>query len=160
MRFKKRLIAAFIAMALSAGAQAFEFSNAYIIGDSLSDGGQYGSRFTTNPGLTPQEYLAQIYGFTLTPSSRGGNDYAYGGARISTQGAYNPQATPITGQVSALIQANGGSLDPNALYLVQGGPNEIFYQVGLVTAGGQSQAAAQAAVGQAATDFLGQIVRL
>ncbi|MEO8133657.1 MAG: autotransporter domain-containing protein [Betaproteobacteria bacterium] len=160
MHFQKRLLATAIAFGLSSAAQAFEFTNAYILGDSLSDAGQYGARFTTNPGLTASEYLAIRYGFTLKPSTQGGTDYAFGGARVTTQGTYNPQATPVGGQVTALITASGGTLDSGALYILQGGPNDIFYHVGLVGAGAESSAAAQAAVGVAATDFLANIVRL
>lgn len=160
MPFSKRLLATAVAMGLCSGAQAFEFSNAYILGDSLSDAGQYGARFTTNPGLTASEYLAQRYGFTLKPSTQGGTDYAYGGARVTSQGAYNPQATPVAGQVTALLAANGGQLDSGALYIIQGGPNDIFYHTGLVVAGGESSTAAQTAIGVAATDFLGQIARM
>lgn len=160
MQFSKKLLATVIAAGLCTGAQAFQFTNAYVVGDSLSDGGQYGARFTTNPGLTGPEYLAQRYGFTLKPSTQGGNNYAFGGARVTSQGAYNPQATPIAGQVTAIIAANGGHLDSGALYLMQGGPNDIFYHVGLVSAGLETSAAAQAAIGVAATDFLGQIARL
>ena len=160
MHFPKRMLAAAIAMGLCTGAQAFEFTNAYILGDSLSDAGQYGARFTTNPGLTASEYLAQRFGFTLKPSTQGGTDYAYGGARVTSQGSYNPQATPVAGQVTAVIAANGGRLDPGALYIIQGGPNDIFYHAGLAGAGAETSAAAQAAVGTAATDFLGQLVRL
>jgi hypothetical protein len=68
MIFRKRLVSSAIAMGLCASAHAFEFTNVYILGDSLSDAGQYGSRFTTNPGLTAPEYLAQRYGFTVRPS--------------------------------------------------------------------------------------------
>jgi outer membrane lipase/esterase len=160
MQFQKRLLATAIVMGLCSGAQAFEFTNAYILGDSLSDAGQYGARFTTNPGLTASEYLAQRYGFTLKPSTQGGNDYAYGGARVTTQGTYNPQATPVAGQVTALIAANGGHLDSGALYIIQGGPNDIFYHAGLAGAGLESSTAAQTAVGVAATDFLGQIAKM
>ena len=160
MQFRKRLLATALAMGLGASAQAFEFTNAYILGDSLSDAGQYGARFTTNPGLTASEYLAQRFGFTLKPSTQGGTDYAFGGARVTSQGAYNPQATPIAGQVTAVISANGGKLDPGALYIIQGGPNDIFYHVGLVGAGAETSGAAQAAIGTAATDFLGQLARL
>jgi outer membrane lipase/esterase len=160
MLFQKRLLVTAIALGLCSGAQAFEFTNAYILGDSLSDGGQYGARFTTNPGLTGPEYLAQRYGFTLKPSTQGGNDYAFGGARVTSQGSYNPQATPVAGQVTAMIAANGGHLDAGALYMIQGGPNDIFYHVGLVGAGLESSTAAQTAIGVAATDFLGQIARM
>ena len=37
MRFQKRLIASAIAACLCASAQAFEFTNVFILGDSLSD---------------------------------------------------------------------------------------------------------------------------
>jgi outer membrane lipase/esterase len=160
MKFQKRLIAAALALSACASAQAFEFTNVYILGDSLSDAGQYGARFTTNPGLTASEYLAQRYGFTVKPSTQGGTDYAYGGARVTTQGTYNPQATPVAGQVTALISAAGGHLDPNALYFIQGGPNDIFFHAALAGAGAESSTAAQTAVGQAATDFLTQLARL
>src|SRR4051794_14932089 len=123
MQFQKRFLATAIALGVSSAAHSFEFTNAYILGDSLSDAGQYGARFTTNPGLTASEYLVQRYGFTLRPSTQGGNDYAFGGARVTTQGTYNPQATPVGGQVTALVNANGGHLDPGALYVLQGGPN-------------------------------------
>src|SRR5438552_3421144 len=45
MRLNRRLIAAGIAIGLCTTAQAFEFTNVYILGDSLSDAGQYGARF-------------------------------------------------------------------------------------------------------------------
>lgn len=160
MRLKKSLLAVAIAMGASATAHAFEFSNVYLLGDSLSDAGQYGSRFTTNPGLTASEYLAQRYGFTVKPSTQGGTDYAYGGARVTSQGTYNPQATPVAGQVTGVIAKGGGTLDPNALYVIQGGPNDIFYHAALVSAGAESSAAAQAAIGTAAADFLGQLTKL
>lgn len=160
MRIKKRLLVAAIAASICGSSHAFEFTNVYVFGDSLSDAGQYGSRFTTNPGFTAFEYLAQRYGFTVRPSTQGGTDYAYGGARVTSQGSYNPQATPVTGQVTSLITANGGNLDPNALYLIQGGPNDIFFHAGVVAAGGETAAAAQAAIVTAANDFLAQLVRL
>ena len=72
MRFKKSLLSAALALTVSTSVHAFEFSNVYILGDSLSDAGQYGARFTTNPGLTASEYLAQRYGFTVRPSTQGG----------------------------------------------------------------------------------------
>ena len=160
MRIKRRLLAAAIAVGLCSSAQAFQFTNVYVLGDSLSDAGQYGSRFTTNPGLTGAEYVAINYGYTIKPSTQGGTDYAFGGARVTSQGSYSPQATPVAGQVTALINASGGQLDPGALYLIQGGPNDIFFHAAVVAAGGESSGAAQAAIGTAATDYLGQIARL
>ena len=160
MRFRKTLLSAAVALTTSASVHAFEFTNVYILGDSLSDAGQYGARFTTNPGLTASEYLAQRFGFTVKPSTQGGTDYAYGGARVTSQGPYNPQATPVAGQVTSVIARGNGALDPNALYVLQGGANDIFYHAALTAAGAETGAAAQAAIGTAATDFLGQIAKL
>ena len=50
--FRPSLVAGAIALALCTGTASAQFSGTYIFGDSLSDAGQYGSRFTTNPGLT------------------------------------------------------------------------------------------------------------
>ena len=50
-RFRPTLVAGAVALAVAAGAASAQFTNAYVFGDSLSDAGQYGARFTTNPGL-------------------------------------------------------------------------------------------------------------
>lgn len=160
MRIKKHLLVAVATASLCGSTQAFEFTSVYVFGDSLSDVGQYGARFTTNPGLTSPEYLAMRYGFTVKPSTEGGTGYAYGGARVTSQGSYNPQALPVARQIAALLSASGGQLDPGALYLTQAGANDVLFHAGLVSAGTETPAAAQAAVGTAATDFLAQLVRL
>ena len=49
--FRPSLVAGAIALALCTGTASAQFSGTYIFGDSLSDAGQYGARFTTNPGL-------------------------------------------------------------------------------------------------------------
>src|SRR5262249_23730655 len=71
-----------LTLALSQAASAAQFSNVVIFGDSLSDGGQYGARFTTNPGTTAFENVARYFGYTVKPSTQGGTDYAFGGARV------------------------------------------------------------------------------
>ena len=59
-RFRPTLVAGALAFALSAGTASAQFTNAYILGDSLSDGGQYGgARFTTNPGLVTPMLVGQ-----------------------------------------------------------------------------------------------------
>ena len=50
MRSQRTSLVAAIALSLVSGAASAQFSNTYIFGDSLSDAGQYGARFTTNPG--------------------------------------------------------------------------------------------------------------
>ena len=93
-RFRPTLVAGALAFALSAGTASAQFTNTYIFGDSLSDAGQYGARFTTNPGLTAAMYVGQTYGYLTTPSSQGGTDYAYGGARVTLLPGFPP--TPPT----------------------------------------------------------------
>src|SRR5947207_15537636 len=83
-----------------------QFSNAFVFGDSLSDAGQYGSRFTTNPGLTFPMYLTERYGISVTPSFTGGTDFAQGGARVNAPAGNLPPGTPnlsVTQQVSTLL---------------------------------------------------------
>jgi outer membrane lipase/esterase len=92
-----------LALTLAQSAHAAQFSNVFAFGDSLSDAGQYGAHFTTNPGFTAIEDVGSYFGSTLKPSTQGGTDYAYGGARISTQETYSPQATPVAGQVTSLL---------------------------------------------------------
>ena len=73
-RFRPSLVAGALALALSAGTASAQYTNTYIFGDSLSDGGQYGARFTTNPGLTAAMYVGESFGLSTTPSTQGGNE--------------------------------------------------------------------------------------
>ena len=71
--FRPTLVAGALALAFCAStASAQQFTNTYIFGDSLSDAGQYGARFTTNPGLTTPMYVGQAFGLSATPSFKGG----------------------------------------------------------------------------------------
>jgi outer membrane lipase/esterase len=139
---------------LGSGAASAQFSNTFIFGDSLSDAGQYGARFTTNPGLTFPMYLAERYGLTATPSFTGGNDFAQGGARLNTPATNLPPGTPnfsITQQVNNFLAA--GPLDRNALYQIQGGANDLRALAFAAAAGQITPAQVQAGVTQAAIDL-------
>ena len=141
-------------MGLCATAQAFEFTNVYIVGDSLSDAGQYGSRFTTNPGLTTPEYRAQRYAFTMRPSTQGGTDYVRWRPRedaraVSTSGNASCGAGDRTDLGERRQPGTRTRYD-----VVQGGTNDIIVHAGLVGAGVETGAQPQVAVGTAATDFL------
>src|SRR5919197_5297256 len=152
--FRPALAAAAIAATLGSGAAHAQFSATYIFGNSLSDAGQYGARFTTNPGLTFPEYLAQRYGLTVTPSFTGGNDFAQGGARLNTPAAGLPPGTPnftITQQVTNFLAR--GSIDPNALYQLEGGANDVRALASQALTGQITQAQLQAGVVQAALDL-------
>ena len=117
------------------------YSQTIFFGDSLTDSGHFRpalvqavgpngallGRFTTNPGLVWSEYLAEYYGTGATSANQGGTNYAVGGARVgtSTSGALGPIPS-MTSQLSTYLSANGGRADPNALYTVWGGANDLF----------------------------------
>ena len=72
------------------------------------------------------DVLAGAFGFTSTASLYGGTNYAFGGARTDNQ-LYNPQFPEFKGllqQRDALLAARP-ALDPNALYVVWGGANNL-----------------------------------
>lgn len=135
----RRLAGAILAgLLFSAAAAATDFSQVVVFGDSLSDAGNLslsqGSpvqlRFTTNPGTTAAENVAAALGHTLTPSLTGGTDFAFGGAGV-VQGLAPVPTLPQ--QMAMYLGATGGTADPNALYQVWGGANDVFYLTGTST---------------------------
>jgi outer membrane lipase/esterase len=155
------LAATAVASALFAGSAGAQFSNAFVFGDSLSDAGQYGARFTTNPGLTTAMYVAARYGIVVTPSFTGGTDFAQGGARVNSPSLASPPNFPyfsVVDQVSTLLSR--GPLDSNALYYLQGGANDILQLAALAAAGSISPADVQSGTIQAALDLAAQAARL
>jgi phospholipase/lecithinase/hemolysin len=119
-----------LALATSASAQ---FSNAYYFGDSLSDTGNvyaatgftqppppyFNGRFSDGPVWV--ETLAVGLGLPSSSiaSLLGGNNFAWGGAR--TAGGSIPSLLTQVGSFTG----NPGSLDPNALYVVVAGGNDM-----------------------------------
>lgn len=150
-------LAAALALA-AAPALAQTYSQTIFFGDSLTDAGAFRpgliqvggptaalvGRFTTNPGLVWSEYLANYYGTGATPSNQGGTNYAVGGARGGVNGTSPFGPIPsVSAQVSGYLAANGGRADPNALYTVWSGANDIF----AVAAGAPAQTTIATAVG-------------
>ncbi len=162
--FTRTALATALALGVAAPATA-QFSNVYFFGDSVSDSGNYKSQlppgtgmFTTNPGPNWAQVFAQAYGFSATPSTQaGGNNYAYGGARITSLPGVlgNPlspmSAVPVATQVQQYLAK--GPADGNAIYSVQGGGNDFKYQFGLLLAGQTTPAQMQATLTQAAIDL-------
>jgi len=88
-------------------------------GDSLTDAGTYGFRFTTNPGFTWAQHVALHFGQEPLPNQHvisysqvykglpgldgpGGYNYAQGGARANSaysQVSQNPEGVPISTKV-------------------------------------------------------------
>ena len=108
-------IATMFAYAAMSAMSAQAADGVVIIGDSLSDGGYYaaigGQRFTTNPGKTAAEYIAEDLGFTTTPSNQGGSNYAQGGAKVNSDSLSTPPGfaqRPISAQVTEFLSANAG----------------------------------------------------
>ncbi|HYH18361.1 MAG TPA: autotransporter domain-containing protein [Azospirillum sp.] len=163
--FDKALSAtAAVALCCALPATAADFSSTIFFGDSLTDSGTFssvvpaGGKFTTNPGPVWAENLAAAYGTTARPAVSGGTDYAVGGARVSQlpgvpNAAPTATATPVRTQISTHLAANGGRADPNALYAVWAGANDIFSAL-------NTPATAQAAVTQAASDLVAEVARL
>ncbi|TDK27252.1 autotransporter domain-containing protein [Luteimonas aestuarii] len=140
----RALLAAALALAAApAMAQQDTFTRTVFIGDSLTDAGffrpilvqQAGpqaailGRFTTNPGLTWAEWLADYYGTNASANGNGqsGDNYAVGGARVGvdTVGALGPTPSMVT-QTTRYLAANSGRADPGALYTLWGGANDLF----------------------------------
>ena len=105
-------------------------------------------RFTTNPDMIWAEYLADFYGGNAAPVGYGvctaagcatvetglptGDNYATGGARNGVDGTSDlapglgvPVPSILT-QVETYLAATGGTADPDALYTVWGGSNDMF----------------------------------
>ncbi len=138
---KKFVFAAGIA-AVSAAAQAAPFSTLYVFGDSLVDAGNtqlailgaglpdpapassgyFQGRFTN--GLNYVDYLQRnLNGQNTVASLAGGNNFSFGGALARNNGDLIPD---LAAQVGAFFARSGGTADPNALYIVNVGGNDLF----------------------------------
>jgi phospholipase/lecithinase/hemolysin len=136
-----------------------------------------GGRFTTNPGLNFTQEVARHYGDELTPaflggfgeplSPAGGLDYAQGGSRVTLQPgldhapAGTPDAdfaeettVPVKDQVTAYLAAHK-RFNSRQLVLIEGGANDIFFQLAAAQAAGTAaaQKAAEEAITRAANDL-------
>jgi len=121
------------------------FDKIYVFGDSLSDTGNLdregiigflldlfvdlGPTGSFSDGIVWNEYLADDLGLTRpAPSYNGGTNYAYGGARTDSTGSADDLLGPtgMAAQVDEFIgDLGGGSADPDALYIVWGGGNDM-----------------------------------
>jgi phospholipase/lecithinase/hemolysin len=113
------------------------YSNLYVFGDSYCD---VGNLFLATSGALPAApyfngrfsngpiWLDHVAGFLrlpLKPSLAGGTDYAFGGAWVTA-----PQSVTgvpsVTQQVETYLVQHKGKADPNALYVLEGGGNDIL----------------------------------
>jgi outer membrane lipase/esterase len=189
MRAKKRLLPALLASlfvgfaapsALAQQSNAGPFSNVVVFGDSLSDAGYFRpflaslglppsvvatlGRYTTNPGPVWSEIISRYYGVTPAASNANGSIFAQGGARVSgTPGVGTPPGVAdrsVSTQITEFLARSGGTADPNALYAVWAGANDVFFNLGALQAGAINATQLQGNVLGAATAEIQQIGRL
>ena len=132
-----------LALVLFAGhvARAAQHYDAiYVFGDSycdvgnlyLADGGvspatppYYKGRFSNGPIWV--DHLAGTFKMTVKPSLAGGTDFAFGGAELLQNVPIGTSFIPsVITQVDLYLAATGGKADPNALYVLEGGGNDIL----------------------------------
>jgi phospholipase/lecithinase/hemolysin len=132
-----RIAAAFATFALGTFAsfsEAPRYNKLYVFGDSYSDVGNlyialneqsplpqyYPGRFSNGPIWV--DHIAGFLGLPLTPSLAGGTDYAWGGALVTGPNGVIPS---VPDQVAQYLEDHGGKADRDALYIVEGGINDI-----------------------------------
>lgn len=133
----KWIKAAMFAAGLSLGASAQAApSNVFVFGDSLMDTGNlflaagippsppyFGGRFSNGPLFG--EIMAGNLGFALTPSILGGNNFSWAGAQTGT-GLSSGFIPNVQTQINQFLGAFGGLANPNALYIIDGGGNDVL----------------------------------
>lgn len=131
---RRSIAAAILAVLVAGPASAVSFSNVYFFGDSLSDTGNIltstGGALPVAPYLPGRfsdgklwvEYLAEGLGHAnaSTASLLGGNNFSFGGARTGG----NDNIPSVLLQVAGFVNRAGLS-DPNALYVVVAGGNDM-----------------------------------
>lgn len=115
------------------------YDSLYVFGDSYCDVGNifaatggaepaapyYNGRFSNGPIWL--DHVAGFLGVPLKASLLGGTDFAFGGAWVTA-----PQPIPggfiptVPQQVELYLSQHGGKADPNALYVLEGGGNDIL----------------------------------
>jgi phospholipase/lecithinase/hemolysin len=132
------LMTAFLGLAtLAAQAATPSYDALYVFGDSYCDVGNlflatggaepvapyYDMRFSNGPLWV--DHVAGFLGVPFKAWLQGGTDYAFGGAWVT-----EPQS--VTGvpsvpeQVELYLSQHKGKADPNALYILEGGGNDIL----------------------------------
>lgn len=162
--FKRSAVAMALTATLCTAAHANNYSQIVIFGDSLSDTGrlkdivnqvdptianQLQPSFVTNPDPVWSQVFASYYNHNANPNTnldKTGTNYAVGGARSGEEANWNNAFTiPSTKtQISSYLNDTTGKTDPNALYVVWIGANDLN-----AAAQATSTAAAQAAIANA-----------
>ena len=121
---------------MAARAETPSYDALYVFGDSYCDVGNifaltggaepaapyYNGRFSNGPIWLDQ--VAGFLGVPLKASALGGTDYAFGGAWVTEPKAVTGVPS-VPEQVELYLSQHGGKGDPNALYILEGGGNDI-----------------------------------
>lgn len=167
--YRSRLVSAGAAFLIGVGtAQAGPFNDIYLLGDSLGDQGNLfqATLATTGAGIPANDHyfngrfangevysglLAQGLGLTISRSSAGGNNFAYGGARANynlvenppTPGGFPPGLFPWSLNLERAAFAARQVNNPQALYAVFSGSNDVADLIGASARGGFNSTKAQ-----------------
>lgn len=119
---------------------------------------------TYSNGMVWTQYLAQSLGLGLSPSVAGGTNFAFGGAQTGIDGSDVPVIPgfpfSMRTQLNSYLGATGNTADPNALYVVAGGGNNIRAALEAIAAGADPAATAQATITAYASDMAGMVSSL
>jgi outer membrane lipase/esterase len=117
---------------------------------------------TTSPGLMSSEALAAAFGLSAVPSDQGGSNFATSGAKnVTVNNAQTGDfgaAVPTVQQMANYLVANGGRANPNALYLISSGANDIAFATG--NTGTATPADPKAYIVSAAQSLAGAVANL
>ena len=121
---------------------AHAFDKIIVFGDSYNDVGNltalaasYGIVYPPPPyypghfsnGPIWIEDVASDWKLPMLPSSAGGTDYAFAGADLLMESTTGGLPTPsVLDEVAEYLADNGEKADPNALYVIEGGGNDIL----------------------------------
>ena len=133
------ILACLVFLSFAARATTPTYDAIYVFGDSYSDVGNaaiatggaypgplyYNGRFSNGPIWV--EHVAGAMHLPMVPFLVGGNDYAVGGAWVTQPQSIAGFTVPdVPQQVLLYLSGHGNKADPNALYIIQGGGNDII----------------------------------
>jgi phospholipase/lecithinase/hemolysin len=132
-------LAVFVVSSAAALAETPTYSNLYVFGDSYCDVGNlflatggaepaapyYNGRFSNGPLWV--DHVAGFLNLPMKPSIAGGTNYAFAGAWVTAPVSIPGGTIPsVTQQVEQYLSQHGGKADPHALYIIEGGGNDIL----------------------------------
>lgn len=126
------LAAALLAVGCSDSPSYYKYSQVVVFGASLSDTGNvFAATSGASPGPAPYyfdgrwsngplwiENVAAELGKTVTRSSAGGTNFAYGGAKTCGIAGVTSSVPDMCTQVALFLGATGGRADAEALYVI------------------------------------------